>query len=66
MSYVPIKKLNKQQQKFLQKPWFTTAIQSPIQKKNKQCKNISNVKTMLQKNIYIKNIKVTEISYSQS
>ena len=58
MSYVPMKKLSKQQQKFLQKPWFTTAIQS--------CRHISNVKTMLQKNIYIKNIKVTEISYSQS
>ena len=26
MSYAPMKKLNKQQQKFLQKPWFTTAI----------------------------------------
>ena len=33
-----MKKLNKQQQKFLQKPWFTTAMQSSIQKKNKQCK----------------------------
>ena len=34
MSHVPMKKLNKQQQKFLQKPWFTTAIQNSIQKKN--------------------------------
>ena len=33
MSHVPMKKLNKQQQKFLQKPWFTTAIQNCIQKK---------------------------------
>ena len=30
-----MKKLNKQQQKLLQKPWFTTAIQNSIQKKNK-------------------------------
>ena len=34
-SRVPTKKLNKQQQKFLQKPWFTTAIQNSIHKKNK-------------------------------
>ena len=32
VSHVPMKKLNKQQQKFLQKPWFTTAIQNCIQK----------------------------------
>ena len=37
MSHVPLKKLNKQQQKFLQKPWFTTAIQNSIQY-NKLCK----------------------------
>ena len=35
ISHVPIKKLNKQQQKFLQKPWFTTAMQNSIHKKNK-------------------------------
>ena len=35
MSHVPMKTLNKQQQKFLQKPCFTTAIQNSIQKKNK-------------------------------
>ena len=38
MSHVPMKKLNKQQQKFLQKPWFTKAIQNYIQKKNKHFK----------------------------
>ena len=35
MSHVPMKKLKKQQKKFLQKPWFTTAIQNSIHKKNK-------------------------------
>ena len=35
MSSVPMKKLNKQQQKFLQKPWFTTTLQNSIHKKNK-------------------------------
>ena len=30
MSHVPIIKLNKQQQKFLQKPGFTTAMQNSI------------------------------------
>ena len=33
MSHVPMKKLNKQQLKFIQKPWFTKAMQNSIQKK---------------------------------
>ena len=39
MSHILMKKLNKQQQKFLQNPWFTTVIQNSIQKKNKLLKN---------------------------
>ena len=35
MSHAPMKKLNKQQQIFLKKPWFTTVIQNSIHKKNK-------------------------------
>ena len=60
MSYVPMKKLNKQQKKIIQKPWFTPSI-----KRTKFLKNISNVKILLLKMIYIENIKVTEISYLQ-
>ena len=33
MSHVPMKKQNKQQLKFIQKPWFTKAMQNSIQKK---------------------------------
>ena len=33
MSHVPMKKLNKQQLEFIQKPWFTKAMQNSIQKK---------------------------------
>ena len=33
MSHVTMKKLNKQQLKFIQKPWFTKAMQNSIQKK---------------------------------
>ena len=60
-----MKKLNKQQQKLLQKPWFTTGIQNSIQKKNAlySCKMS---KSCYKKMIYIENIKVTEISYPQS
>lgn len=35
MLYVPMEKLNKQQPKFLQKPWFSTAIKTSIRKRNK-------------------------------
>ena len=35
MSYVLMKKLNKQQQKFLQKSWFTAAMYNSNQKRNK-------------------------------
>ena len=48
--HVPIKKLNKKQWKFLQKPWLTRGIQNSIQKKNRlfkkfiKCKN-PNTKT---------------------
>ena len=35
MSYFPMKKLNKQQQKFLQKPWFTMVIQKCNQERKK-------------------------------
>ena len=38
MSHVPMKKLNEQQQKFIQKRWFTTAIQNSIHQKNKLLK----------------------------
>ena len=65
MSHVPIKQLNKQQQKFLQKPWFTTAILNFIHKKNKRFKKYIKFKILLLKMIYIENIKVTEISYPQ-
>ena len=33
-SYVPLKKLNKKQRKFQQKPWITKGIQNAIEKKN--------------------------------
>ena len=55
-----MKKLNKQQQKFLQRP---TKLHSY---KEKIFKNISNAKILLQKMIYKVDIKVTEISYPQS
>ena len=50
MSHVPIKKLNKQQQKFLQKPWFTTAIQNSIHKKNKLFKKYIKCQKSVTKN----------------
>ena len=50
MSHVPMKKLNKQQQKFLQKPWFTTAIQNSIHKKNKLFKKYIKCQNSVSKN----------------
>ena len=45
VSHVPMKKPNKQQQKFLQKLWFTAAIQNSTHRKNKLFKNISMSKS---------------------
>ena len=50
MSHVPMEKLNKQQQKFIQNPWFTTAIQSSIQKKNKNFKKYIKCRNPVTKN----------------
>ena len=50
MSHVPMKKLNKQQQKFIQKPWFTTAIQNSIHKKNKLLKKYIKCQNSVTKN----------------
>ena len=50
MSRVPIKQLNKQQQKFLQKPWFTTAILNFIHKKNKRFKKYIKCQNSVTKN----------------
>ena len=53
MSHVPMKKLNKQQQKFSQKAWFNAAIQNSIQKKNQhfkkyiKCQNLVTKKKLL-------------------
>ena len=55
------KKLNKQQQKFIQKHWFTTAIQNSIQKKKKLFE-----KHIKCQNPVTKNDLHTEISYPQS
>ena len=49
MSHVPIKQLNKQQQKFLQKP-FTTAILNFIHKKNKRFKKYIKCQNYVTKN----------------
>ena len=38
MSRFPMKKLSKQQQKFLENPWFTTAIKNSIHKKSERFK----------------------------
>ena len=50
MSQVPMKKLNKQQQKFIQKPWLTTAIQNSIHKKNKLFKKYIKCQNLVSKN----------------
>ena len=50
MPHVPIKKLNKQQQKFIQNPWFNTAIQSSIQKKHKIFKKYIKCRNPVTKN----------------
>ena len=50
MSHVPMKKLSKQQQKFIQKPWFTTAIQNSIHKKNKLLKKYIKCQSSVTKN----------------
>ena len=50
MSNVPMKKLNKQQQKFLQKPSFTTAIQNSIHKKNELFKKYIKCQNPVTKN----------------
>ena len=38
-SHAPLKKLNKKQRKFQQKPWITKGIQNAIEKKNRLFKN---------------------------
>ena len=45
-----MKKLNKQKQKFLQKNWFTAAIQNSIQKKNKLFKKYIKCQNPVTKN----------------
>ena len=50
MSHVPMEKLDKQQQKFLQKPWFTTAIQNSIHKKSKLFKKYIKCQNRVTKN----------------
>ena len=69
MSYVPMKKLNQQQQKFLQKPWFTTAIQNSIQKKSRLFKKYikyQNTVTKIDLHIEHKSYNLQEINYPQS
>ena len=50
MSHVPMKKLNEQQQKFIQKHWFTTAIQNSIYQKNKLLKKYIKCQNSVTKN----------------
>ena len=66
MSYVPKKKTrqvttNISPEALAQKKWYKT----PIRKGTNFFQNISNVKILLQKMIYIENIKVIEISCPQ-
>ena len=50
ISHVPKKKLNKQQEKFIQKPWFTAAIQNSIQKNKKHFKKYIKCQNPVTKN----------------
>ena len=38
--YAPLKKLNKRERKFQQKPWITKGLQVSIKKKNQYLENI--------------------------
>ena len=61
-SHAPLKKLNKKQRKFQQKPWITKGIQNAIEKKNMlfkkyiKCGDINKI-------FFIKNIKHIETAY---
>ena len=50
MSHVRVKKLNKQLWKFLQKPWFTTAIQNSIHKRKRLFKKYIKCQNSVTKN----------------
>ena len=50
MSHVPMEKLNKHQEKFIQKPWFITTIQDSIHKKNKLFKKYIKCQNPVTKN----------------
>ena len=50
-SHAPLKKLNKKQRKFQQKPWITKGIQNAFEKKNRKMffiKNIKHIETAYQ------------------
>ena len=63
MLYVPMEKLNKQQPKFLQKPWFSTAIKTSIRKRNQLFKQFIEWQNFVLKMINMENIIVTEMRY---
>ena len=50
-SHAPLKKLNKKQRRFQQKPWITKGIQNAIEKKNRLFKNILHQEYKTYKNI---------------
>ena len=50
MSHVPMKNLNKQQQKFPQKAWFNATIQNSIEKKNQHFKKYIKCQNLVTKN----------------
>ena len=49
-SHAPLKKLNKKQRKFQQKPWVTKGIQNAVEKKNRLFKKY--IKYDINKNIF--------------
>ena len=61
-SHAPLKKLNKKQRKFQQKPWITKGIQNAIENKNRLFKGYIKCGDC-NKNIFIKNIKHIETVY---
>ena len=61
-SHAPLKKLNKKQRKFQQKPWIAKEIQNAIKKKNRLFKKYIKLVIVIKK-FFIKNIKHIETAY---
>ena len=55
--HAPLKKLNKQERKFQQKPWITKGLQVSIKKKTQYLENISDAKIKYWKRTCICNVK---------